>query len=485
MAKNIRPLDETTAATIRERAFDALPRAATARTHLALSPVVYPKGHVFDLVDDRLVVPRESALVFVDELPGANWGHPCRYQFFDPSSGELVREQRALFPPDLTSGVPRLEAFHTPLAFAERPQRRIYKRTDWRTTYRVPNLKLGRRDDRWAVLWSSQISNRRHVEDLELLYRTLTGVYGFSASRIKVLCYDGTLGSTDFDPLGDYVGDNTAYKLPIDRSATRENLQATFDEIAPRLTESSLLFVHTNNHGSENGLCIDSSSVITPAEWGTMLAGLPAIDALVVTMEQCFSGAFQQDTIDSSTAARTVFASAVPADKSSAGAAHFDPWARHLIEAFAGATAYGAALPSDPDVNHHGGVSIKEAYDYALARNDNTLDDPRYADSPAGCGQDIYLGRLSSIPDWLKGLLEGVQEDFRIPIPDPGPLRSSIDLVRQGTARHLVALAKSLSPTTIELPDAKAKPRKATRAIDLRDTKAKPKARTAKARGTR
>jgi hypothetical protein len=217
-----------------------------------------------------------------------------------------------------------------------------------------------------------------------------------------------------------------------------------------------MLFVHANNHGSTSGLCIDSSAVVTPAEWGTMLSGLPAFDALVVTMEQCFAGAFQQPTIDNSTAARTVFASAVPADKSSAGAAHFDPWAQHFIEALAGATAYGAALPADPDANNHGGVSMREAYDYALSQNNNSLDDPRYADQPAGCGQDIYLGRLSTVPDWLTGLLEGLQEELVIRIPDPGPRRvgSRVELGHAlrddhtAVSRSLIGLAKALSTST-------------------------------------
>lgn len=35
-------------------------------------------------------VPRPSLLVFRDEMPGANWMHPCTYALVDLESGELL-----------------------------------------------------------------------------------------------------------------------------------------------------------------------------------------------------------------------------------------------------------------------------------------------------------------------------------------------------------------------------------------------------------
>jgi len=126
------------------------------------------------------------------------------------------------------------------------------------------------------------------------------------------------------------------------------------------MNADSLLFVHTNNHGSPSGLCVDNSAIVTPAEWSTMLDGMKAFGTLVVTMEQCYSGAFQQPTLSHSKASRTSFASAVPADKVSAGDSHFDQWARAWFEAVNGATAYGASLAHNPDANSNGRVSARE-----------------------------------------------------------------------------------------------------------------------------
>jgi hypothetical protein len=62
---------------------------------------IYPKGTEFTIGTNRYQMPSDTIMVFVDEEPGKNWGHNCRYLFFDVNSGQVtgVREQ---FPPSLT-----------------------------------------------------------------------------------------------------------------------------------------------------------------------------------------------------------------------------------------------------------------------------------------------------------------------------------------------------------------------------------------------
>jgi hypothetical protein len=55
------------------------------------------------------------------------------------------------------------------------------------------------------------------------------------------------------------------------------------------MNADSLLFVHTNNHGSTTGLCVDNSAVVTPTEWSTMLDGMKSFGTLVVTPVGCGS----------------------------------------------------------------------------------------------------------------------------------------------------------------------------------------------------
>lgn len=408
----------------RNVAFAAMTPATAATTHLSISARLLTKGRQLSLVDRIISVPEDSVLVFVDEMPGANFGHPCRYRFHSPDDGRLLREVPAQFPPEIAD--PRLvvEPFHAPLrqAVFTRPLLHV---SDWAKVRPWPWLLND--DNRYALLFTSQISNRRHVEDLELAWRVLHRQLGFSARNIYVLCYDGTIGATDATSvdMAKWVGDDTSYQMAVDSSATKANLQTTIDTIGKRMDSESLLFVHTNNHGSQTGLCIDNSSVLTPTEWGTMLAGMPAFGQLVVTMEQCYSGAFMQPTLDNSTAARTSFASAVPADKVSAGDTHFDPWARTWFESVNGGTAYGGSLPTNPDADRNGRISVREAFDYSDAQDTASYDDPQYADSPRGCGKYIHLTRRPTLADIIKEITKKMVAIDKVihkgPLPDPGP----------------------------------------------------------------
>lgn len=426
---------------VRARAFAALPPRIAGTTHLSLVSRIYPAGHTFRLVDRQIRVPEDSVLVFVDKMPGANFGHPCSYQFHSPRDGRLLAIEDALFPPQVADPGTVLHDFHAPLAIVvTRPA--VYRTIDWARVRPSPWMVD---DNRFALLFTSQISNRRHVEDVEFVYRILRHRFGFPPGNIKVLCYDGTLGSMDYSgaDMATWVGDGTAYQMQVNAAATKANLQSTLTALSNRMNANSLLFVHTNNHGATSGLCVDDSTVITPAEWGTMLAGMNPFGTLVVTMEQCYSGAFSQPTLDNSQASQTSFASAVPANKVSAGATHFDPWAQMWFESVNGATAYGASLAHNPDANGNGRISVREAFDYSDAYDTASYDDPQYADSPAGCGRNIYLTKAPSLLDILAEFgkaLKLVDQHVakRPPLPDPPP-EWAIELISSLTSLQSVA----------------------------------------------
>lgn len=446
MATTISPLPSEAATAIKTAAFTALGTQASGSTHLAIAPGVLAAGTVLRAVDRQITLRHDAALVFVDGMPQANWGHPCRYQFFDAASHALVQDEPALFPPDINHPELGMEIFHAPLATSRVGSPTIFQRVSLATLLGGGHLTLGPSEDRFALLWTSQISNRRHLEDLEFAWRTLTDIYGFAADHILVLCFDGTINATDTGgSIGNWVGDNTPYRMQVHASATAANLTAAFATLAGKLKSSDLLFIHTNNHGSPSGMCVDGSTVVTTAQWGTMLATLPAFDSLVVTMEQCFSGTFQGATLNNSSAARTVFASAVSADKSSDGAAHFDPWALALISALAGSSPAGAALAADPDTNNDGMVSIKEACDYAQAHDTGADDNPQYADKPAGCGTGIHLG-VPSTPSVISSIQKFLAQQVgpvHIPIPDPGPEHVLSNPATLQQAQALGAVAKA------------------------------------------
>ena len=409
---------------VRTQAYATLTPQTAAVHHLGVVPRILRKNETLKLVDRKIKVPADAVLVFEDQLPGANFGHPCRYLFHSPKDGSILHTMEAMFPPEVSDIALLPKYFHEPLAQPEN-RSKIYAKFDWSKVARYPWLVD---DNRFALLWTSQISNRRHVEDTEFAYRILRHKFGFPASKIYVLCYDGTIDSTDFHgtDMATWIGDGTAYQMQVSGAATKAELQSTLTTISNHMNADSLLFVHTNNHGSPTGLCVDNSSVVTPAEWSTMLDGMNPFGTLVVTMEQCYSGAFLQPTLDHSRASRTSFASAVPADKVSAGDWHFDQWARTWFEAVNGATAYGASLVHNPDANSDGRVSVKEAFTYSDAYEyANSYDDPQYGDTPVGCGSLIYLTKAPTLADILRAILDRylLVEDLIVkhPIPDPPP----------------------------------------------------------------
>ena len=127
----------------------------------------------------------DAVLVFEDQIACCWNGHPCRYLFHSTKDGSLLHTVEAMFPPEVADVALLPQYFHEPLAQPE-ARANIYAKYDWSKVARYPWLVD---DNRFALLWTSQISNRRHVEDTEFAYRILRHGFGFPAANISVLCY--------------------------------------------------------------------------------------------------------------------------------------------------------------------------------------------------------------------------------------------------------------------------------------------------------
>src|SRR5689334_7779545 len=85
----------------RAHAFATLTPQNAAVRHLGVSPQLLRKGETLKLVDRKIKVPADAVLVFEDQMPGANFGHPCRYHFHSPTDGSLMQTVDANFPPEV------------------------------------------------------------------------------------------------------------------------------------------------------------------------------------------------------------------------------------------------------------------------------------------------------------------------------------------------------------------------------------------------
>jgi hypothetical protein len=377
------------------------------KTNLFIQSEVLAKGHVIHARHQRIPLEQDTVMVFADDAPGYNWSHPCRYLLHNAENGELYKEVSATFPPYLINEPETYKAFHQPLV--HRDDVLLWRaRPELRFAWRYP---VG---DRYAVLFSGG-SNRRHVNDLEFLYRTLVDVYGFPTGHIYVLNYDGTL---DCSPslAANWPGDGTAYRMPVNGRGTKAELEGVLNDLKSRLKSDDLLLIHTNNHGGHDGtesyLCgYDSPGVVAAddymaSDFATKLGELPRFRCLVVMMEQCHSGGFNAPIIASSTADRTSVASACGELVSSWGCGDFDCFARDWIAAINSADPWGAALASNPDTDGNGCISASEAYNYADAIHD-PRDSPVFNATPAD-GGSCHLGqiyRVLSRPWWCEKLL--------------------------------------------------------------------------------
>jgi hypothetical protein len=384
---------------VRDDAFGSLSSLQRTRTNLYLDTRVYKAGELVGPRRQNIAPRRPSVLVFADDDPLANFAHECRYLFYDAASGELDHVVGAAFPPFVKTTPSTLRAFHHPVQFVKDAE--IYRP-------KVPFIPCLRRPIgvRYAVLYAG-MSNKRHLNDMEFLYRVLIDTYGFSASDIYALSYDGTLNTQD-GVQTKWPGDNTNYRIKITGDGTQASLEGVFDALKTRIKRDDLLLIHTNNHGGYDGTP-GTANLCTYPDWdgyyandfAAKLGELPAYRKLIVMMEQCHAGGFNAPIIAHSTADATSVASAATEPNNSYVTAdgNWDPFARDWIAAQAGNDSFGGALSFDPDANHDGRISAAEAYHYADVVQD-PRDSPNFSQS-SSAGGDISLGQeYTKVPWW-------------------------------------------------------------------------------------
>lgn len=402
---------------IRAHAFEELSASQRVGTNLSHSARVIDRGEVVGPAKQKIKADRASVLVFADDDPHANFSHPCRYLFYDAKTGAFHREVAASFPPIKDVKKPLdLVAFHEPKAFLENPI--VFRPFPF---FWCPII---RERPRWAILWSG-MSNKRHLNDMEFLYRTLIHKYGFAADHIYSMSYDGSLNTQD-GVQTTWPGDGTPYQIDITGQGTRADFESAVDDLKTRIKTNDLLLIHINNHGDWSGTPGSASFCTYPSwadyyatDFAAKLGQLPKFRQLIVMLEPCHAGGFNAPILTSSTAGATSVASAAlePYNSYVTADGNWDPFARDWIAAQAGHDAFGASLTLNPDSNADGRIEADEAYDYADAVKD-PRDTPNF--SASGAGDDIFLGRTYVVWWWwcfiLKELLE--PHFHRLPIPE-------------------------------------------------------------------
>jgi hypothetical protein len=380
---------------IRGHAFRHVADRQQTATNLSLDSRVYRAGDSIGPSFQGIYADGPTVIVFADDEPLANFGHPCRYLLYNPETGDFIREVSARFPPSLVQSADRLTPFLTAVTFRE-PVPYFYFPPPYRCPRPIPE------GTRYAILYSG-LTQARHLNDMEFAYRTLIDGYGFSADNIYVLNYDGTLKVWDVT-LGNWPGNNSPYRIKVTGEGTPAAFQAAFADLAAKIQPDDLLFIHTNNHGDFDAnagysfMCGWVNDVTSPPpneddftryysfEFAEDLAVLPAHRALVVLMEQCNSGGFNAPILGASTAEYSSVSSAATESVSSFASAdgNWDIFAQEWIAAVNGTNPNGSALAYNP------GVDTQQAYNYAISQD--SVDTPQFNASTSGA--DLTLAQI-------------------------------------------------------------------------------------------
>lgn len=372
-------------------------------------PAMLEEGDLLSTWHQDVRVPFDSYLIFIDDMALANWEHPCRWVFVS-TVGEM--EIIELFTPPDDIPLMNIEFRGIPLFDQQQLSNARQQMLDWFE----PNPQFNPNPENcYALLISggkdSLHNLQRYYGDIQFMYLVLNGSYGYLDENIVVCFADGLDDTPDQNtgPGGfinsnpDLDGDNTD---DFDYDATFSGIISGYEDIAAIVGSEDHLFIMTTDHGfygkggklpPEGILNLWNNEYLDDDIFKAMLDSLDC-ETIHVAMEQCHSGAFLEEVIQTTGASNRTFASAANAYEASQGGAtspYYDEWIFWWIGAMHGSTPFQLQLPSDPDLDDNGYIDFFEAFVFARRWDScaqNRLEHPQYGANPGGCGSRYYLG---------------------------------------------------------------------------------------------
>lgn len=358
---------------------------------LYMSRTIRVQGETLGPEVQGITLDDASALVFVDQVPSANFGHACQYLLYEPEMGRFRRAVRARFPP-YARDIPRdFELVH----------QHAYRQSEplcEQGMQRVESLSIAPAaaySNRYAILFSG-LPYLRHVNELELCYRTLIQTYEFDPANIFVLLFNGTLRTVrgPVPPLWPGTPGGSPYQLEgkVNDAGTLTALAELFAPGTLPLQPNDLLFIHMTGDGDcdSDGAFINAcDGVYRAKQMAADLQGLPAHRALLVLMEQCSSGGFADAVVANAPAeVSTIAAAAKNGQESycSQDPPYWNYFAAEWLSAHAGVDVMSGApvkLVTPPAL-----VDADTAYAYAV--KSDPLDTPTQVSARGG--GNITLG---------------------------------------------------------------------------------------------
>lgn len=248
----------------------------------------------------------------------------------------------------------------------------------------------------------------RYWNDCSFIYQTLRKRYDIPKENIELFMADGDNPGLDMLDLKDFTYKSSPLDLDFDGvddlkySATKANIKSKLESLSAELQEDDHLFIYVIDHGGTTNPGAGTSYINL---WGSErlfdyeLADMvkPLTDNLVsvnAVLGQCYSGGFIKEL----TKVSCVCATACSATESSYACPNisYDEFVYHWTCAVNGADHLGN--PVNADTHRTNFVSMKEAFDYALA-NDRQNEHPQYISTPVSVGDDLAFNNLAKAID--------------------------------------------------------------------------------------
>lgn len=260
----------------------------------------------------------QSYVYYIDDLPEANWAHPCRYCFVNVVDGSYTTENQMFYPEeyDNYNSINRQSGgttWHWPYTNYTIPQKAS------------PNGKL------YAVLIAGAPGDHAPIKswyNLSCVYTALVNKYGFmeatedEASHIIVTApdkirdivndiYGNSINGLDLNQSGGFFDE---YDFFDEIEYSKTGIQQIFQNLAestptlsiPELTENDQLFVLLCGHGGvANGnsfFILGDNSVIYDYELTNYVRNIKC-SQMTFLIDCCYSGGFIDNLMNDATAA--------------------------------------------------------------------------------------------------------------------------------------------------------------------------------------
>ncbi len=361
----------------------------------------------------KLKLKKDSVMVLIDKAPDCNWGHPCQQVYYDAETGDALKTIDSIYPSLNYQIAPtQYESVYTPVELPETSDSGISE---------IPALSeavTNSEGERYAILFSG-FSQKRHLNDLEHLYRILIQFYGYKEENIFVLHYNGNLDFVGNDFTGGYwdkwpggTGYDDDFSIfastQVNRYlGTKTDLTNVLNIVRERILPNDTLFLHVTGGGYYDPdyyfECYPggATNLFTASEMLSEFSSFPEFAVLIVMMEQSFSGGFASVFTGLSQVSKVHFSAACGSDGVSRGGSDFNFFAKEWTAAMRGEYPSGSGFERIIDVNIDGRVCGTEAFDYAKImtqpledefENGFPADIPVSAEKTPGDGESVFLG---------------------------------------------------------------------------------------------